>query len=29
MAVFALGLIASEFVIGAAPFLGESGPVDF
>ena len=29
MAVFALGLIASEFVIGVAPFLGEGWPVDF
>ena len=29
MAVFALGLIASELVIGVAPFLGEGRPVDF
>lgn len=27
--VFALGLVARELVIGAAPFLSESGPVDF
>ena len=29
MVIFALVLIASEFVIGVAPFLGEGRPVDF
>ena len=29
MAVFALGLVACEVVVGAAPFLSEGGPVDF
>lgn len=27
--IFALGLVAREFVVGAAPFLGKGGPVDF
>ena len=26
---FALGLVAREFVVGAAPLLSEGGPVDF
>lgn len=27
--VFALGLVAGEFVVGGAPILSEGGPVDF
>ena len=27
--VFALGLVAGEFIVGGAPFLSEGGPVDF
>ena len=27
--VFALGLVAREIVVGAAPFLGKGVPVDF